>query len=92
MNLLEAIKSGKPFRRKDFPNDYWLDFDDAGILRNDCAHKAYMQTKEAFLDEFETQESEIIITEKQFDEAWDKVINSENAQTGILLKKELGFK
>ena len=59
MNLLEALKSGKPFRRKGFAS-WWIE---------DGSEKFYTMSKEDMLAEYEVQEPSVTITRTQFFEA-----------------------
>lgn len=85
MNIIEAIKSGKPFRRKDI-NMHWID-------RKDYGDFFTVSFESIVLDDWEVQEKTIAITESQFDEAWGKYSeldrNHEDVKQDI--KKELGF-
>jgi len=59
MNLLEALKSGRPFRRKGY-GTWWL---------NDDSGKIFGMSKEDMLGDYEVQEPGVTITRTQFFEA-----------------------
>lgn len=82
MNIIEAIKSGKPFRRKDI-NMHWID-------RKDYGDFFTVSFESIVLDDWEVQEKTITITESQFDEAIAKCGVAEFRLEK--LKEILGFK
>lgn len=81
MNIIEAIKSGKPFRRKDI-NMHW-------IIRKDYGDFFTVSFDSILLDDWEIQEKTIQITESQFDELWERYFNKSFNKHD--LKKDLGF-
>ncbi len=99
MNIQDAIKSGKPFKRKEWSNGAWYTVENG--LR-------YL-TEDVLADDWEIQDRAITITESQFNEAWgkfvefrmnqtqrigEKLISSSSDVTNDIrdrIKKELGF-
>lgn len=72
MNLIDAIKSGKPYRRKfwDDGNGEWRPAFDNTRLQERWKH-AYTETVEDLTaDDWEIQERSIAITRTQFFQAW----------------------
>lgn len=104
MNIIDAIKSGKPFRRKSWTHEdfFIVDGDDLRYLltgdRTVLAHVSGI-----LADDWEIQEKTITITESQFDEAAEEVLNIIQGDfktflnpqfrdtVKVLLKKRLGF-
>lgn len=80
MDIISAIKSGKPFSRTDWaPKFYTLE----------DRSQPMITPKEAIDDKWIIQEKTISITESQFDELWDKYLNKSFNKDD--LKKELGL-
>jgi len=84
MNIIEAIKSEKPFRRKDI-NMHWID-------RKDYGDFFTVSFEAIILEDWEIQEKTISITESQFDEVWEQLLNAHESYCLIKnFKKRLGF-
>lgn len=86
MNVIEAIKSGKRFRRKSWNIDDWVsqDRDDLPLRLNRGDVKA---------DDWEIEERPVTITLSQFFEAWQKATakSHELVYLGDILASELGL-
>lgn len=76
MNIIEAIKSGRRFRRKEWPTDIsdrtnWLispkGFD--GIARY------YLTDLDIVADDWEVESAPVTITREQFDAAWNRALD-----------------
>lgn len=104
MNLIEAIKSGKRFKRPKFEHPSLRDenkYPDGWVTPN---HFNYIFAREDVLaDDWEIEEEKIEITCNQLSKAWDKTIANYNLQYDDIkcsdlsgrfnrFKKELGFK
>jgi hypothetical protein len=68
MNLIEAVKSGKPFRSD--PGCVWMVMDEEGYLiwaegRNQVSGRRPPSKKELLLDTWEIKEPEVTITRTQ---------------------------
>ncbi len=87
MNIIEAIKSGKPFKRKEWSTYY----KSSGYKIQSIGNQTDMLVieKDMIADDWEIQEKTITITESQFDELWNKYLDKSFSKD--LLKKELGF-
>lgn len=79
MNIIDAIKSGKPFRRPGVPT---INVSNALI-----SHNFYKQ--DLLADNWEIEEEKITITKKELDSACNQVLDYYDFE---LLAKYLGFK
>ena len=82
MNIIEAVKSGRDFRRKN--TDLWYS-------NNDSPYKI---TKEDLLaEDWELEVAPVVITREQFNAAWETVLRSsvDGVFDGEQLAKELGL-
>jgi len=68
MNIQEAIKSGKRFRRPD-----WFEYCPAADLRNPDGYYE-IWPDDLLADDFEVEEKSVTITREQFDAAWDNAL------------------
>lgn len=87
MNIIEAIKSGKPYRRKNsskmFVPGYQYDFEYSEVLATD----------------WEVEEARVTITYSEFDAAWMEAVRKNKTFEGLvqqiefrrLVAKELGL-
>ncbi len=88
MNIIEALKSGKRFKRASQPNqEYWYHASSGRpFYVNDILAK-----------DWEVESTPVIITREQFDAAWDKAIDESKARETDCtmlhhcLTKELGL-
>lgn len=68
MNLVDAVKSGKRFRRKSWfknaTDDQWLD-----VLKLD---NAIFSLNDLLAEDWQIEQKSVTITREQFDAAWDK--------------------
>jgi hypothetical protein len=84
MNIIEAINSGKRFKRKDW-GDYYL------------ARQEAFQREDVLADDWEVEPTPVTITREQFDAAWartwafDNRWAASNLTVADLLAKELGL-
>lgn len=88
MNLIEAIRSGKPFRRKVWDNDlgevsycFYADYD-------------WLEEEDILADDWETEESKVAITRSQFYAAWRTAVETSKDSSFSfvdLVAKELGL-
>jgi hypothetical protein len=90
MNLIEAIKSGKLFRRKSQPNqDFWFRPMDSHSFTQD----------EILAEDWEVEEIEVTINKKEFHRAWKEALKKNETaffppsmqQLASFLEKELGL-
>lgn len=83
MNLIEAVKSGKSYKRK--KHTYWYE----------SSNKEFHLSIQCILaDDWEVESEPLMITRAQFDEAWYRAIVSSAPATisqRNLLAKELGL-
>lgn len=77
MNIIEAIKSGKKFKRPCFPWQNWLYIPALSkiIHRVDGAHY-HCDIDDILADDWEIEEEKITITRSQLEEAWNKLFNT----------------
>jgi len=83
MNIIEAIKSGKRFRRKAWNIDDWVSQD-----RDDLPLRFTRGDVKA--DDWEVEEKPVTITREQFIAAWDKHIRVYDGDEQKMLQ-ELGL-
>ncbi len=82
MDIQTAIKSGKPFRRKEWSNGAWY------TVGNGLRY----HTEDVLADDWIIQDRSITITESQFDEVWEQLLNAHESYCLIKnFKKRLGF-
>jgi len=85
MNIIEAIKSGRKYRRIGEKNWY----ESAGVTIN-----YLFPLKSILADDWEVEQTYVTITREQFDQAWDENIpigESYGETMRYLLAKALGF-
>ncbi len=84
MNLIDAVKSGKPFRRIAW-QDYWL--------ASDSWSKSFLK-QDILADDWEIQEIEVKITRTQLTAAWSSALADgiDLSNMKKLLFDKLGFK
>lgn len=96
MNLIEAIKSGKRFRRSSWTHPVWLESHTEDKLN----HSLDLQIESVIADDWEVEEKTVTVTSSQFDAALDgvnkKVYTSSHSEVHICeyiacLKRELGL-
>lgn len=74
MNIIEALKSGKRFRRRRWiesghlPSTYWTPASDISTLN--------LRTEDILADDWEVEENKATITEEQLRQAWIKAHNN----------------
>jgi hypothetical protein len=92
VNIIEAMKSGKWFRRKG-KTSWYSPISDNYPLMNICA----ISRENFFADDWEIESTPVTITREQFNAAWDKALD-ESALRGFncfalhhCLTKELGL-
>jgi len=66
MDIIEAIKSGKKYRR--IGEKHWYE------TAPDFSHYAF-STRDVLSDDWEIEQTSVTITRQQFDDAWVKSIN-----------------
>lgn len=86
MNIIEAMKSGKPFKRRGW--DDYIFIDDAYFLKNpDSLKKEFL-----LADDWEVQEPQCTISQKEFWQAVVQAQQSGDAKTLVFrLAKLLGL-
>ncbi len=91
MNLIEAVKSGRRFKRPDWHGMWRVDF-------ADTEYTFPLTADDILADDYEVEELEVTITSSTFDKAANKVreelFYKENDVLGAylpILKKELGL-
>ena len=83
MNIIDAIKSGKRFRRIEWSIHDWIAYD-----RNDLP--ARLSRSDIIASDWETEETSVTITRKDFEKAWKK--GTDGALISIdLVAKALGL-
>lgn len=70
MNLIEAIKSGKRFRRSSWTHPVWLESHTEDKLN----HSLDLQIESVIADDWEVEEVQVTITREQFDKAWSEAL------------------
>lgn len=70
MNIIEAIKSGKKFKRKTHINHRWMGANESDLL---------FEIEEILADDWEIEDTAIKITSRQFWDAYVKALRSEEA-------------
>lgn len=74
MNIIEAIKSGKPFRANKSDNPLYIK-NFKLYFKDDQEYEYHITVRDILEENWEIQEKSITITESQFDEAWKKRIS-----------------
>lgn len=85
MDLISAIKSGKPFKRKEWAT--WLR--NGKIVENE---NFLLSVETLLANDFEIQEEKIELTAEQVGAAFFKAMSQIDQPTRVFLLKELGFK
>ena len=87
VNFIEAINSGKRFRFE--KGECWFTWSGSCLVDSYSGDKYPIKTSDINA-RYVIEEKSITITEREFNEAWEKV---PHLQTGAItqLKKELGF-
>lgn len=83
MNIVDAIKSGKRFKRA--KNTVWVEHHEAQDLLKNIDYQALIA------DDWEVEEERVTITKRQLEAAWKKVIVYDSPIVRDLLAKELGL-
>jgi hypothetical protein len=89
MNIIDAIKSGRRFRRKDDTSWYSSMSDNYPIINISAISR-----ENFFADDWEVEAQEVTITREQFDEAWDNSLRDEprnNWELHAFLIRHLGL-
>lgn len=73
MNIIEAIKSGRPFRRQQFTN-WYTGIGMGDLLALDRDYRYPLCEADLLADDWEIQERKVEITARQFVEACDEVL------------------
>jgi hypothetical protein len=91
MNLIEAIKSGRRFRRKSQPNQgYWYQKGTGATFYED----------DILADDWKVEQLPVTITKEEFLKAWDKAVANNGGADAVyngfislrhLVAKELGL-
>lgn len=83
MTLIEAIKTGKRFRRKGSTEYYEL-----GLLPN-----TFFVVDEVMADDWEVEPTAVSVTREQFNSAWDKAfsVDASTVERHIIMCRELGL-
>lgn len=93
MNIREAIKSGRRFRRKPgnmWDPNFWYDaLSEADITNRLC--RPMWAYEDLVADDWEVEESSVTIYRSQFEAAWKRVVLFDAPQVKDLLAKELGL-
>lgn len=99
MNIIEAIKSGKRFRRRlnsmwGAPNFWYEALSEADIANR--LSRPMWAYEDLVADDWEVEQVPIAVTEAEFDAAWDKASSINSAGQWLAsfkdtLKKELGL-
>jgi hypothetical protein len=87
MNIIDAIKSGKRFRRIEWSIHDWIAHD-----RNDLP--ARLSRSDIIASDWEVENQPVTITREQFDAAWDNSLKNEprnNWELHAFLIKQLGL-
>lgn len=93
MNITEAIKSGKRFKRKDW-DDYMFVDSDYFLNNLDSIKREFL-----LADDWEVEEVRVTITYAEFDAAWMEAVRKNKTFEGLvqqiefrrLVAKELGL-
>ena len=80
MNIIEAIKSGKRFKRPDWPE--WCS--EADIRDPEDGHLDITRA-DTLANDWEVEEAVVPITASRFDSAWDRAIYGTNLHYGIVI-------
>lgn len=88
MNIIEAIKSGKRFKRKSWES--WLTTEKE---KNVSEYRFDLPLEAIIADDWEVEPDAVTITRKQFDAAWDKGLEAHRLSIELhaILCKELGL-
>lgn len=74
MNIIDAIKSGKPFYRRSWTNRTMIRFEDVGNL-----------SEEAMVaDDWEVKDIPVTINRQNFKDAWERAVNKAGGRAFIL--------
>lgn len=84
MNIIDAVKSGKRFKRKTYIN--WAYVTRIGEINNEHGAPIYIDSEEILAEDWEVEEETVTITKSQLKEACDKY------KPFHYLARELGFK
>lgn len=83
MNLIEAIKSGKPFRREGFTSYY-----------DPKTYDRYYSHDEVIADDWQVKSEPVTITRQQLEAAWREVIGWSEPNGALIfdgIAKQLGL-
>lgn len=83
MNLIEAIKSGRPFKRSSWDRDF---------VRPPFVN-LNLPAQDLIADDWEVEQTSVTITRKDFDSAWSKIWPNDPQfdSERNLIAKELGL-
>lgn len=95
MNIMEAIESGKPFKRWRHPAYIYI-HDPGGHLRyldHSSEMGLFLTASDLLAEDWELLEPQVTITTSLFWEAWRNTVNCEGAGTGAIeaLARRLGL-
>ena len=95
MNIIEAVKSGKIFRRKSWTHgESVIEMSDGLYFTPSYNAQRYIPClSDIIADDWETEEKKVEITRSQIKKAWRKTFNIESAESHSFktLIKELGL-
>lgn len=85
MNIIEAIKSGKPFRRQGHAHWMQTSGDYVRVHEPDGPSMVEFDRRDLLADDWEISEPTVTITAKKFWDAWAKVLKQEDARRALLM-------
>ena len=80
MNIIEAIKSGKRFRRT-----AWISRTSPSYWTTSRIQPLTFTAEDILADDWEVEEVAVTITASRFDSAWDRAIYGTNLHYGIVI-------
>jgi hypothetical protein len=88
MTLVEAIKSGKRFRRK-----AWVAYTSPDYWPPNVAGPLSVTREDVLADDWEVKPDPVTITREQFNSAWDKAfsMDASTVERHIIMCRELGI-
>lgn len=89
MNIIEAIKSGKKFRRKSWESQNWMRPIDTKYPSDFHFHFTYL---DIVAEDWEIKPTPVTVTREQLDAAWERCLAKQgHAFTNKHLARELGL-
>lgn len=88
MNLIEAVKSGRPFRRSG-RSEKWIVRDDDLLTWDNGERFVGSQVSWLLADDWEIQEPEVRVTRTQFWEAWAAMLKEAEEKPAVRFAREL---